>query len=56
MSVRASARERGETALGYRDAASAEDAAAAYGVHVNPAKSQRFACAPGDKLVVLAES
>jgi voltage-gated potassium channel Kch len=52
----ASARARGESAIGYRDAAAADDPAAGFGVQVNPAKSVRMACAPGDKLIVLAES
>jgi ion channel POLLUX/CASTOR len=49
------ARRRGETAFGYRIAAQASDASAAYGVRVNPAKSQQFTPAPGDRLIVLAE-
>jgi voltage-gated potassium channel Kch len=49
------ARRRGETAFGYRVAAQAADAAAAYGVRVNPAKSQQFAPVAGDRLIVLAE-
>ena len=52
----ASARARGETAIGYRDASLAGDAAAAFGVIVNPAKSLRCPCTAGDKLIVLAES
>ncbi len=52
----ASARDRGESAIGYRDASLAADADADYGVRVNPAKSATLACAPGDKLIVVAES
>jgi ion channel POLLUX/CASTOR len=51
----ASARARGESAIGYRDASAADDAEAAYGVQISPAKSALFPCAPKDKLIVLAE-
>ncbi|MFZ2963301.1 MAG: hypothetical protein WA006_01290 [Rhodoglobus sp.] len=54
-SVLESARQRGETALGYRVAALARDAAQAYGVRVNPRKTDRIRFAPGDKVIVLAE-
>lgn len=46
---------RGETALGYRLHAEAGEAAKSYGVHLNPAKSQRVAFAEGDRIIVLAE-
>lgn len=49
------ARRRGHTAFGYRLQAHAGDAAQAYGVVVNPRKSDRVSFAPGDKVVVLAE-
>jgi voltage-gated potassium channel Kch len=49
------ARRRGETAIGYRVAADARNATAAYGVHVNPKKGERFAFSAGDKVIVLAE-
>jgi voltage-gated potassium channel Kch len=49
------ARGRGETAFGYRVAADSSDADAAYGIHMNPAKSEAFTIAPGDQLIVLAE-
>lgn len=52
--VEAAAR-RGETAFGYRVAADAHDAAAGFGVHVNPAKSALFPVAAGDRVVVLAD-
>ncbi|MTD43266.1 hypothetical protein GKE82_02820 [Conexibacter sp. W3-3-2] len=51
----AAARERGETAIGYRDASAAEDAAEAYGVRISPPKSALFPCTGRDKLIVLAE-
>ncbi|MEH3033089.1 MAG: hypothetical protein PGN07_03380 [Aeromicrobium erythreum] len=46
---------RGETALGYRVAAQAQDEDAGFGVYVNPAKSVSFAVGPADRVVVLAE-
>jgi voltage-gated potassium channel Kch len=49
------ARRRGETAIGYRVAADAHNSARAYGVKVNPTKTQTRAFAPGDKIIVLAE-
>ncbi|MCW2839460.1 MAG: TrkA-N domain protein [Aeromicrobium sp.] len=51
----AAASRRGETALGYRVSADSDDAEAGFGVHVNPAKSARFAVEPADRVVVLAE-
>ena len=53
--VTESARRRGEIALGYRLARHAGDAARAYGVRVNPPKSETVAFKPGDKIIVLAE-
>lgn len=50
-----SAARRGETAIGYREAALAGQADAAYGVRVNPAKTERRRYAPGDQIIVLAE-
>jgi hypothetical protein len=50
------ARRAGETAIGYRLAADARAADRAYGVHVNPPKSARLTFAPGDRIIVLAES
>lgn len=50
------ARRRGETAIGYRIAADAQDADKAYGVVVNPGKAGRLTFRPGDKVIVLAES
>ncbi|MEF3697563.1 CASTOR/POLLUX-related putative ion channel [Desulfolutivibrio sp.] len=46
---------RGETALGWRAAASANDAHANYGVRLNPSSSEIVTFAPGDKIIVLAE-
>ena len=48
------ARRRGETAIGYRVRAQANDETAAYGVHVNPPKSQPVSLADGDRVIVLA--
>lgn len=49
------ARRRGEIAFGYRVAAVANDAAAAYGVSVNPARAVMVTFAAADRIVVLAE-
>lgn len=49
------ARLRGETAIGYRVAEHAHHSEHAYGVRVNPRKSERRAYAPGDRIIVLAE-
>lgn len=49
------ARLRGETAIGYRDASESRNAAAAYGVRVNPPKSAVLHPDAGDRVVVLAE-
>lgn len=50
------ARRRGEVAFGYRLAATANDASAAYGVSVNPRKAAPVTFAAADRIVVLAES
>jgi ion channel POLLUX/CASTOR len=47
---------RGEVAIGLRRVAAANDAAAAFGVIVNPAKSQRVRLTAGDKVIVLADN
>ena len=52
----ASAIRRGETAMGYRIAALARSREDGYGVRVNPAKSEIFTVASGDRVVVLAEN
>lgn len=51
----AAARERGETAFGYRAAELANTADASFGVALNVAKSELLDVGPGDKLIVLAE-
>ncbi len=51
----AAAGRRGETALGYRSQALARSGDGSSGVRVNPAKSEVFEVAPGDRVVVLAE-
>ncbi|MBE7467799.1 MAG: potassium transporter TrkA [Anaerolineae bacterium] len=50
------ARQRGETAIGYRLRAQTDDAAQAYGVRVNPAKSKAITLSADDRIIVLAES
>jgi voltage-gated potassium channel Kch len=50
------ARQRGETAVGYRLRALANDATQAYGVRVNPAKSKTVTFTAEDRLILLAES
>ncbi|MBI1877163.1 MAG: potassium transporter TrkA, partial [Chloroflexi bacterium] len=50
------ARQRGETVIGYRLRALANDAVQAYGVRVNPSKSNPVTFAAGDRIIVLAES
>lgn len=50
------ARQRDETAIGYRLLAEANNAEKAYGVRVNPAKSAKVTFADGDKVIVLAEN
>jgi len=54
ITVVASARRRGEVAIGYRLAALATDAARTHGVVVNPKKSAPIALAEGDRVIVLA--
>ncbi len=49
------ARRHGETAIGYRRAAHAHDAASGYGVTLNPVKSEVIEFAPGDRIVVVSE-
>ena len=49
------ARQRGETAIGYRTAARSRSAADAYGVTINPRKHDAIRFAAGDKIIVLAE-
>jgi hypothetical protein len=49
------ARRRGQVAIGYRRSALADDAAAQYGVRVNPRKSESISFAGGDRIIVVAE-
>ncbi|MFC7587250.1 hypothetical protein ACFQYP_28675 [Nonomuraea antimicrobica] len=49
-----SARRRGETAIGYRDA-TARNKPPHYGIVLNPDKSQSVTLGPGDSVIVLAE-
>ena len=49
------ARRRGEVAIGYRIESLAKNAAKAYGVTVNPAKSDKVSFAATDQVIVLAE-
>jgi voltage-gated potassium channel Kch len=51
-----SARNKGETAIGYRIAEHLHDSEKAYGVKVNPAKSVSITFSENDKIIVLAES
>jgi ion channel POLLUX/CASTOR len=51
-----SARKRGETAIGYRISEHAYDASAAYGIKVNPKKSEKITFSAEDKVIVLAEN
>jgi len=53
--VQAAAQARAEVALGYRVIAHATDAAAAYGVVLNPPRDARVTFVAGDRVVVLAE-
>jgi voltage-gated potassium channel Kch len=49
------ARQRGETALGYRLLYEADDAQKNHGIHTNPKKSEMVTFAEEDKVIVLAE-
>ena len=49
------ARQRSETAIGYRLAAETNNAEANYGIHMNPRKSVQVVFAPEDKIIVIAE-
>jgi ion channel POLLUX/CASTOR len=50
------ARRKGEVAIGYRLARHAQDESKAYGVAVNPTKSNKLEFSAGDKVIVLAEN
>jgi len=49
------ARQRGETAIGYRIVAEAMNADKTYGVYTNPKKSREVSFTPDDKVIVIAE-
>lgn len=49
------ARQRGESAIGYRCQADANNLARSYGVVLNPKKNQPISFAPEDTIIVLAE-
>ncbi|HEX7835768.1 MAG TPA: TrkA C-terminal domain-containing protein [Pseudolysinimonas sp.] len=55
-SVIEAARRKGETAIGHRFEQHARSADHFYGVSVNPLKTDSHVYAPGDKIIVLAES
>ncbi len=50
------ARQRDEAAIGYRHMAQADDADQAYGIVINPDKSQLITFAEHDRVIVVAES
>ncbi len=50
-----SARRRGESAIGYRIAADVKNADRAYGIKLNPKKSETLSFTAADRIVVLAE-
>ncbi|MBL8018616.1 MAG: hypothetical protein JNM27_03040 [Leptospirales bacterium] len=50
------ARQRGETAIGYRVDAESSLPEKQYGVHVNPLKTSAITFGPNDRVIVLAES
>jgi Trk K+ transport system NAD-binding subunit len=52
----AAALARGETCLGVRLAAEAEDASRHFGLRLNPPKERRFMLGAGDQLITLAEN
>lgn len=49
-------RQRGESAIGYRHQADANNMAKSYGIVINPPKDQLIEFAPEDVVIVLAES
>ena len=51
-----SALRRGEVAIGYRIASRARDAAAGFGIVVNPSKRATLTVGPGDSVIVIAEN
>ncbi len=51
-----SARQRGESAIGYRRKADANNIARSYGITINPPKDQPIEFQPQDAIILLAES
>ncbi len=49
------ARQRGETAFGYKIGSEHDDSARSFGVHTNPRKMDSITFKAGDKIIVLAE-
>jgi len=49
------ARQRGETAIGYRVAEHSFDSSRNYGIRLNPLKTNSITFSPADKVIVLAE-
>ena len=56
QTVVAAARQRGETAIGYRLLRESHNAEKSYGVHANPKKSVPVNFTADDKVIVIAES
>jgi ion channel POLLUX/CASTOR len=54
FTVLESARQKNETAIGFRLMADARNASQSYGIHLNPDKSEKIIFAANDKIVVLA--
>ncbi len=50
-----SAKRKGESAIGYRISSQAHDSSKAYGVKVNPKKSEKITFNTDDKIIVLSE-
>jgi len=55
QSVVAAARQRGETAIGFRILGESHVAERSYGIHTNPKKSTVVTFVPEDKVIVIAE-
>jgi ion channel POLLUX/CASTOR len=55
QTVVAAARQRGETAIGYRLLGESHVAERSYGIHTNPKKSVVVTFVPDDKVIVIAE-
>ncbi len=52
----AAARQRNETAIGYRLIRESHDAERSYGIHTNPGKSTAVTFTPEDKVIVIADN